>query len=294
MIKSGSYHVGRVIKLGKLDHERLIGVICDSPIFNKRGFNWTFTNVVDESDKKFPFVFGRLSKFSDQGHLSTVDRERRIELDRVAPNMLVASSPFVYLPEYSGIAYLNVWDGLEHSLFEKRFRDLVVQALEDFFVDCIIEPLADYQAFTSKLKELDCVKSISARVHPPNPLYGRFWKKLNDYVRSRNADSVKIEETANATSVLNTKIVEHVEGIQDLENYEPQEPVDIGDAAILMAADGYGNGKVTGHKNSESVVIKTSDTQKTFRAPTDPNPKRLALLLRNILERVNRDRGLEH
>jgi hypothetical protein len=40
--------------------------------------------------------------------------------------------------------------------------------------------------------------------------------------------------------------------------------IPIGDAAILMAADGYGSGYVKGKQDDVMVVIKTSETLRNY------------------------------
>ena len=58
--------------------------------------------------------------------------------------------------------------------------------------------------------------------------------------------------------------------------------VDITDAAMLMAADGYGHGKIIGEQNGEEVVIRTSDTHKSFLFAKEPDPSELAEAAANL------------
>jgi hypothetical protein len=71
-------------------------------------------------------------------------------------------------------------------------------------------------------------------------------------------------------------------------------PIDLTDSAVLMAADGYGKGTVVGQKNGERRVIRTSDSQKSFPFPKDPDPHALALEAEKYLARVSDERDLEH
>jgi hypothetical protein len=45
-------------------------------------------------------------------------------------------------------------------------------------------------------------------VHPPNPLFGKFWSGLNDYVKRRKTSEVVIREsTEESGDGLNTKLL---------------------------------------------------------------------------------------
>lgn len=93
---------------------------------------------------------------------------------------------------------------------------------------------------------------------------------------------------------LKSSLVEHVDGILKDNSYQPQENAAIADAAILMAADGYGRGRVRGSSQNEEVVIRTSDTQKSFLSPKDPDPSDLAIKTQNILSQLKDERGMDH
>jgi len=292
--RRGRYYIGRVIKLGLLDQEKLMDAIVSAPVMPVGKFTWAITGVIDNRNDGLPFVFGRLSKFSPEGHVKIVDKDKKSEIDAIAPNLLMASSPFVYLPKYSGIAYLPVWNGIQDSLFKNRFKQLIEHMYDNFFVDCSIEPIADYRAFTAKLKSLDSFTKIEANVNPPNPLFGRLWTSLFEYIKERNASEVKIAEESISSGGLKTQIVEHIEGILNNPKYEPQGKVAIADAALLMAADGYGHGKVTGISDGEDVLIRTTDSQKSFLATKEPNPSDLAIAANNILSKVSNERDMHH
>lgn len=286
--------MGRVIKLGQLDQTKLMDAIAGAPVLSIGKFTWTITNVIDRRDEALPFVFGHLAKFSPEGHVKTVDKERKSEVDSIAPNLLIASAPFVYLPAFSGIAYMHVWNGIQELLFPKRFKTLIEGAYGDFFVDCSIEPIADYRQFTSKIRALDRITEISAKVNPPNPLFGRLWGSLKKYIEKRNASEVRVQESREDGSGLNTKIVEYIERILGDTSYAPDEEPDISDAALLMAADGYGRGRVTGLTGNDEVVIRTSDTQKSFMAPIEPEPSDLAIKANNHFSKISKERDMGH
>jgi len=158
----------------------------------------------------------------------------------------ITDNRFGYFPECSGIAFLHVWNGIQEDVFQRRFKSIIGAAFDGFFVACDVEPLSDYRAFTSRLKRLSHFTGFSATVYPPSPLFGCLWGSLNNYIDSRNATEITVKEQTSKPNGPKSKIIDLMDRIIESPNYEPEETPEIGDAAILMAADGYGNGRVVG------------------------------------------------
>lgn len=292
-MRRGRYYLGRVVKIN-LDQGGLMDAIANAPIVNIGKFDWTITDVKDCRDETIPYVFGKMSKYAKEGHAKVIDEIQKSQVDADVPNLLEASSPFVYMPEFSGIAFLHVWNGIQEEVFPRRFKSIIEAAFDNLFVACDIEPISDYRAFTSRLKKLQELNELSATVHPPNPLFGRLWGSLNDYIASRNATEVTVKEQSSRSGGIKSKLIALMDNIMDSPGYEPEVVPDIGDAAILMAADGYGRGKVVGIENGEEVVLRTSDTQKSFLHAKEPIPGELAIKSRIQLEKVSEERDMDH
>jgi len=290
----GRYYLGRVLKLGNLDQAKLMSAILDSVTLPIGKFTWTFIDIEDARKKRAPYIFGRLAKYAVDGHVPIVDTKQRKKREALAPNLLQASSPFVYLPDYSGIAYLHVWNQIQDDLFPRRFKQLIEATHDNFFVDCTIEPVADYGTFAKRLEKLGTVKHISAKVHPPNPLFGRLWAPLKAYLAERNAQELELRETREGGRGLSTDIVNLVRdaaaGSAELFEKTPA----ITDAAILMAADGYGHAKLIGEKNGAEIIVRTSDAQESFAFTKEPDPAALAKLATAAFRRVNKQRQMKH
>ena len=117
-MRKGRYYLGRVVKTN-LDQEQLMDTIVNPPTVSIGKFDWTITDVIDCRDDKFPYVFGKMSKYAKEGHAKVIDEIQKSQVEADVPNLLEASSPFVYLPEFSGIAFLHVWNGIwEAQIFE--------------------------------------------------------------------------------------------------------------------------------------------------------------------------------
>jgi len=293
-MRRGRYYLGRVLKLGRLDQDRLMGAIRHSSIVSVRDYTWTITDVKEGEIEQQNYIFGKLSKYSQEGHVTIVDSDSKSQVDALAPNLLQASSPFLYLPGYSGIAYLHVWNGIQEDVFRRRFKAIIEDTHDNFFVDCTIEPITDYRTFLAKVSKIERITEISAKVHPPNPLFGRIWSSLDKYIKKRNADEINIKESKEGNDGIRSSITVIIEAILKNPSYEPIQPPDITDAALLMAADGYGKGAVTGQEGNAQVTIRTGDNQKSFLFPKEPSPDELALNAIHLFERINKERDMRH
>jgi len=292
------YYLGRVHKVGQLDDDLLIQAMEQPRVVHSREYAWTFTDAEVHSDGgRVVFAFAQLCKYNPSGVVRVIDEEQRVQGERLEPNLLVAASPFVYIPEFSGIAFQHVWNQIERQTFTKRFADVVRQSHDNFFLDCEIEPISDLRTFAAKLASIDAFLEIHAKVHPPNPLFGPAWANLKDYLARRAATELSLTEKGDEATPLRTNVAIHVQAIldQDMEGpYAPDNPVDVTDAAILMAADGYGSGKVVGREHDSTITVRTSETQKSFLFDAEPGGTELFEEACKHFSRVSSERRMTH
>ncbi len=297
MARKGTYYIGRVLKLGILDQDKLIYALNNPAVINFRGNSWTFIDVKENNQSGHRYIYGKLSKFAPEGEVGVVDTATKSGEKRLEPNLILASSPFVYIPEHSGICFLNISNKIEQHVFIRRFCDIIKTTHKNFFVECDIDLISDLKSFSAKLSSLDGIYKISARVSPPNPLFSPLWKPLEEYLKKRNTDKMSVIEDAPIADNLNTKLpilVEKASEQSESEQFIPDFEIEVGDAAILMAADGYGKGIVRGRRNQELVVIKTSETALNFSFEQEPDFYELYLKALALLENVKISRHMEH
>lgn len=296
MARDGTYYLARIIKIGSLSTQDIRGALREPQSITRYGSAWTFLDTKEYTDGRSIYVFGKLAKYDPEAEVSVVDPDRRTETRRREPNMTIASSPFIYVPDFSGISFLHVSNNIDYEVFMKRWSDVVNCSHNQLLAKCEVEPIADLQSFAAKLKSMDGIFRLSATVSPPNPLFGSLWKNLKEYLEERNAGSMRVEEDSGRREPLATALPDHVESIVEQTEGLPYDPgpLPIGDAAILMAADGYGKGYVQGRKGDRFVKVRTSDSVQNFTFSRDPKPEDLYKRTVELLEKVSEERNMEH
>lgn len=299
MTKQTRFYLGRVLKRGEMDSGRIAAAVAEPVTIEYRGARYSFIDFEPMSAAGASSGFyAKLVKYKQQGAVTVVHEELHASRSAEVQNLIDVASPFVYVPQFSGIAYRHVWNRMPSDQFERVFKELVERRYEKFFVGCDIEPISDFRTFIRRLSKLDLITELRAKVVPPNPLFGPCWKSLSEYLRKRKLEEAQIVEVGGQGIQTKLKaIAEAVQGDSEPINWpELMEPLldGVGDAAVLMSADGYGRGAVKGIEDGRHVVVKTSENQKSFLFDADPNPERLFEMAFDQLERINVEQGLQH
>lgn len=296
----GHYYLGRVIKRGlgvsRSSSSSIAKAIQSPAVVSSKSFLWTFSDFQSGVVDNCIYIFSKLLKIAPKEDIDVVKLERREVVQINADNVLVASSPFIYLPRYSGVAYLHVWNHIRYGDFINRFSQIINSSRALPYVYVSIDPISDYGVFVSKIKMLKSVTRIVANVTPPNPVYGRIWKSLDEYLRNRHVSELRIQEDGSHSGGINTAIDTLMEKLNANSAYEPETPPSLTDAAILMAADGYGKARVTGYvdeKGKVEVTLHTSQEVKRFLFDKDPTPESLAAATITIFKQLAKDRGMD-
>lgn len=294
------YYLGRVIKIGMLDQQRLIDAIINPTTIERNKYRYTFTDIkIFRSNDHPEGIFARLSKYRPDGAVEVVRPEAHQVRSENVENLIEAASPFVYIPEFSGLAYQHVWNRLQREQFPRLFAELIIAKHSGFFISCSLEPITDMRTFVMRLSKLDTINSIRASIKPPNPLFSPCWKSLNEYMKKRQLDEINVREESQAG--INSHVIDIAATMLNTEAsadsiLKLMEPLmgGVGDAAVLMAADGYGRAKVTGLEGKKIVIIRTSENQKSFLFSRDPEPEELLLIAYEEFKRINDERYLGH
>ncbi len=297
MPKQATYYLGRISKIN-LSTDKLLQAFASPSSVKARDYLWTFINhKVFNKQSKIKFVYAKLAKYVPSGEVEQVDEKQHESRNVEVDHQLIAASPFVYIPEFSGIAYQHIWNKIEQKAFVQNFSKIISETYGRFFVECQIEPIAEYLQFIRKLKTAKRIKKLDASVRPPNPLFGRLWDNLRKYLKTRELQELSLKEQASQDGKINSKLLDILENIteeQITEENITHQQIDIGDAVILMAADGYGKAKVEGHDGKRTIIIKTSDVIKNFRYDAEPEPEQLYSIAKGLFEEISKQRYMKH
>lgn len=299
MTKQAKYYLGRIQKRGELTAEKIAEAMRDPETIEYRGTRYSF---IDFQTFGLPGnetgYYAKIAKYRQLGAVEVVHEASHASAAAAVPNLIDVASPFVYLPSFSGIAYRHIWNAFPSEQFEKVFKDLVEAKYQKFFVGCDIAAIADLRTFVARLAGLDRITELQATVFPPNPLFGPCWKSLSEYLLKRKLKEAVIKEEG--IHGIETKLPEIAAALLSekpaAEMVALMEPLldGLGDAALLMAADGYGRARVKGLERGRNVIIRTSENQKSFLFEGDPHPTRLFEQAFDAFGKINDERGLEH
>ena len=299
MARQAKYYLGRIQKRGELTAAKIAEAMREPETIEYRGTRYSFIDFqafgLPENETGF---YAKIAKYRHLGAVEVVHEARHASAAAEVSNLIDVASPFVYLPGFSSIAYRHIWNAFPSEQFEKVFKDLVEAKYQSFFVGCDIEAIADLRTFVTRLAGLDTITELQATVFPPNPLFGPCWKSLSEYLIKRKLKEAVIKEEG--IQGIATKLPEIAAALLSdkpaAEMIELMEPLldGLGDAALLMAADGYGRARVKGSERGRNVIIRTSENQKSFLFEGDPNPPRLFEQTFDAFGKINYERGLSH
>ena len=259
MSRTKKYFFGRVHKLGILNDEQLVHAIRQPSVIKVGNYNWSFIDAhVEYAGEEVKYVFAKMCKYLPQGEVPVVDDIGMTQSSLESENLIQAVSPFIYLPEHSCVVYQLVWNQIPRDVFLRRFSSLVMDALKDqVMIACEVEPISSLQKFTTSLMEFDNLCEIRVRVSPPNPFYGRLWKRLEQFLIDRKASEFAITEKAHPGQYLNSALQDTLHAMSETGEF-PRHDLGVTDAAIFMALDGYGKGKILGIREGEPEILETS------------------------------------
>lgn len=291
----GTYFISRLIKVGEIYQKDIVEALSDPKTITSRSASYTITNFEKRSFENIAFYYGKLTKFRDKGLVKVIDRVTNREIDQLEPDLIIASSPFIFIPEYSSFIYLRVWNQIDPTTFSLRMREIILASKDYFLVDCELQPVSDIKTFLERVKKISIIHEIRAKVNPPNPLFGHLWKSLDRYLSDRNLEELKIAEKSSGGAI-QTNLIDLLQQIDDNSDLSKidSKSIPIGDAAILMSIDGYGSGSIEGQMNQRYVTIRTNQKSVHFKFPLDGRIDDLFIEAKRILDNINSQRYLNH
>lgn len=116
---------------------------------------------------------------------------------------------------------------------------------------------------------------------------------FRNILKSRNSSTIAIDESSDNSpgAGLLSKLQD---SIRKILNKEPASPIPISDAAVVMAADGYGRAEITGSNNNAVITITTYSTIITIRLASTILPQDLFAAINRRFEIIRKQRDIEH
>lgn len=291
------FYIGRINKIG-FSQDDFLNILFDTKPYNDGNSVWNIVNLTKNESNGVVYFFGKLNKAKPDAIVKVMSEDYKREIEKEEPDLVMASSEFVYIPDHSGIAFHSIPNYIEPKKFKSIFCKIIENSLDNFFVDCQINLIDDLDSFFKKLNTFDSINKMKAVVNPPNPLFGKFWESLKNYLNNRKADELFVQES-NKKSSLNTKIKELIEILlrgdkNEIEKYLKDNEISILDLAILMSLDGYGNGRIDGRSNGQYAFIKTHEKIMHFGLARDFTDSEIFEKAITIFRRITDERHMEH
>jgi len=291
------FYVGRVVKTGFDNKEFVEALLEPKPSYDNE-IVWSIIEVEQITQDNKLYIKGELSKAKPDARVTVLNTDLSKKEEKEEPRLVQGISEFVYIPEFSGIAFRSIPNQIEPKAFIRIFTKIIENTLGNFFVQCEIKMLDDLKSFYDRLSLMDSIEIIKARVKPPNPLFGKLWESLKKYLGERKLDELQLKEVAKKKGI-NSKIKELIKLIlegdeQKIEEYIRNNQISITDLALLMSLDGYGDGRLDGKQGQKHFFIKTHEKIVHFSLPTEHDFTAIYNETSTILKEISDERYMEH
>ena len=289
-INDKKFYIYRLNKIGRFHEEPdlLFQAFRESPGLTEDRFGWTIIEQITQPG----YIYGKLCKYALIGSTQTLDLNGKSIRTTPTQNQIKAVSEYLYIPTYSGIAFHPIYPDIPQSVFVKKFPQVLMSLPNLLMARLEIEAISDIRIFSARIRGLTDISKIHALVRPPNPSFSPLWEEIKEYLKKRRVSQLEITEETSGQSI-NSKIPELVTQIFD-ENQRDIPPAELADAALLMAADGYGEGYVDGRKGSKKERVWTSHAQINFKIRSQAEHGEIFEAAESILQKASNERRMMH
>jgi hypothetical protein len=249
----------------------LTGLAGSEPLGHRDSL-WSFTDVETVDEGGDLFVVGYLVKYRSQAAEEVVDTlQHKLTTDYLA-NAVRAKSRFVLHVETHIIAFHPVAREIPRTLFRQMFADLFRAGHHNFMVDVELQMIQQEQrTLLETLPRFERLVRVQILLHPSNPSNSERWRKVDEALRARNAQTYR--------EVLTTPLDKG--GLQVADDSEIR-------AKIAMAQDGYGEAEARGVLDGKLKTITTQTQPVTAELPTDDlaTPQEVASRVRDLIQKL--------
>jgi len=288
-----TFYLARINKFGRTSTEEVLDAIR-SPVVIKDGkFKWSIIDIEYNSVTNAHYIYGKMAKYWMETDVKTVNEAAKQTENKNESNLIQTESTFIILPEHAGIAFSAGSSGISKELFFEIFPKLINSVIQqnEVFKGIEIEPISDTRTFHNKILEFTSIQELKAKVRPSNPQYSPLYEDLQKYLKERNSSNISIEESGDSGQGLLSKLQESIKKVLGKRKLSP---IPIADAAVIMAADGYGKAEVTGINNEQPLTITTYSTIVSLRLSLSILPANFFITIDRRFKLIKNQRNIEH
>ena len=272
-----TYYFGRLNLMGAWEdkQEFLYKALKSGAVESKRGFKYGIFDVQEISLQGQKFAHGRLVKYKPVLEGEVVDEQKGKVVEGGLPHGVVAKSDFFLHYHSEVIAYRPIANRLSSAQFREMFARLIETAHHNFFISASLEVIEEEFGIIEAVRRFQVVQRIVVEVHPTNPSNRKTYQRIDERLKRLKAQRMK----------------QSIEGGEHGLNKDALEEDDIY-AGLVMAADGYGRGRVQGILDGAKVTISTGQSpikkEVLFTGSHKEVLRQLLPVFERIWERMNR------
>ena len=266
-----TYYFGRLNLMGVWDNKRefLHKALKSGSVESKRNFKYGIFDVEEIALQGQVFVYGRLVKYKPVLEGEVVDEQKGKVVEGGLPHGVVAKSDFFLHYQSEVIAYRPIANRLSESQFREMFARLIEAAHHHFFVSAALELIEEEFGIIEAVKKFQIIQRIVIEVHPTNPSNRKTYQRIDERLKRLKAQRMK----------------QSIEGGEGGLNKDTLEEDDIY-AGLVMAADGYGKGRVQGVLDGAKVTISTGQSPVKKEILFSENPEEVLYQLLPVFKRI--------
>jgi len=266
-----TYYFGRLNLMGVWPNKRefLYNALRSGVVESKRNFKYGIFDVREISLQGQVFVYGRLVKYKPVLEGEVVDEQKGKVVEGGLPHGVVAKSDFFLHYQSEVIAYRPIANRLSDSQFREMFARLIEAAHHNFFVSAALELIEEEFGIIEAVKKFQVIQRIVVEVHPTNPSNRKTYQRIDERLKRLRAQKMK----------------QSVEGGESGLNKDALEGDDIY-AGLVMAADGYGKGRVQGVLDGAKVTISTGQSPVKKEVLFSESPEEVLYQLLPVFKRI--------
>ncbi|MDB5125169.1 MAG: hypothetical protein JWP94_3298 [Mucilaginibacter sp.] len=249
--------------------------LSSKAVVEQFGHTYQFLELAYLVNDNKDFLTGYLVKYSRDYDEEVVDEKLTELAETSIKNKVVGKVRFIVVLDSSLIAFHEVGNIINRSIFHNKFTELFEKNFKNFFVNFTTSPIIEQYSFLEEVKKFQTTKNITINLVPSNPRFSERWKNIDERLRTSHITNYK--------EVLENKLKGSI--LIDKET----------ESKIYMSEDGYGEASAEGITiQGEEKKISTKKANKVTKKPIPTeitDPQVILTLLSPILDEITKRTG---